>query len=595
MDYLKVAIILSTLATVKGCRFCPKTNHRSNPIERDPILEEFPIIINDVPQGCNSEVYCNGDLLHEASLLGFNYLQLKLKKPESFVIARFKIMKAKKHGEAITYTEMEDLIKENFENGNELEPWTPSDFNDHPRFLDEIDDPDYKVWAYELNQFWKILARKVSSDVERNPDHYSLIYVPNGFISPGGTSRELHYWDSYWLVKGLLLSDMHDTARGVIDNLLYLLKRYSFVPNANRMYFLNGRSAPPLLIKMVDDYYEKTRDDEFLREVVTELTFELNHWINYNMGPLTFNDKDYFMACYYVVSEEPRPESYRDDYMIARMFNTAKEKNKFYSNVHSATESGMDFTSRWFIRNKSNAGNTSDIATTEIVPVDLNAILHYNARKISEWYFKLGEDEKGAHYEVLSVIILKGINEVLWDKDEGMWFDYDNENQKRRKYFYASNLTPLWTKSYPTDWSKDELTNNVLFYLERMDLDKFDGIPNSLTETGEKWDFPNAWAPLQSMIVEGLETLGTVAAKIKAYQLANRWIRTTYGGYKTSHVMYDRYDASAFGESRSDDDYSPQKGFGWTNAVVLQFLKEYGKMIGWENDLEMEKRFMHYL
>ncbi|RZF37232.1 hypothetical protein LSTR_LSTR017089, partial [Laodelphax striatellus] len=225
-----------------------------------------------------SKIYCTGELLQKASLLGFNYIQLKLTQPETNVITSFNMMKASKNGAAITYSEMEDFINEHFEDGNEMEIWIPPDFNDNPKFLGRISDPDYRVWAFELNQFWRTLARRVSSDVERNPDRYSLIHVPNGFILSGDDSKELHYWDSYWVVNGLLLSGMHDTARGVIENLLHLLRRYGFVPGANRRYYLNERSEPPLLIKMVDDYYEKTRDEEFLRDVVTELSYELNYW-----------------------------------------------------------------------------------------------------------------------------------------------------------------------------------------------------------------------------------------------------------------------------------------------------------------------------
>ena len=48
-------------------------------------------------------------------------------------------------------------------------------------------------------------------DVRDNPELYSLVYVPNPFIIPGGRFRESYYWDSYWVVQGLLLCQMNQT------------------------------------------------------------------------------------------------------------------------------------------------------------------------------------------------------------------------------------------------------------------------------------------------------------------------------------------------------------------------------------------------
>lgn len=73
----------------------------------------------------------------------------------------------------------------------------------------------------------------------------------------------MYYWDTYWILRGLLHSDMKVTARGIIENFFHLVKTLGYVPNANRVYYI-GRSQPPLLTRMVNDYYEATNDEQFL-------------------------------------------------------------------------------------------------------------------------------------------------------------------------------------------------------------------------------------------------------------------------------------------------------------------------------------------
>lgn len=100
------------------------------------------------------------------------------------------------------------------------------------------------------------------------------------FVIPGGRFRELYYWDTYWIMSGLLLCDMTTTARGVIENFFYLIRTYNIIPNGSRKYYLQ-RSQPPLLIPMVDQYYQHTKDLDFVRqniEVGAEQTiFDLTH------------------------------------------------------------------------------------------------------------------------------------------------------------------------------------------------------------------------------------------------------------------------------------------------------------------------------
>ena len=70
--------------------------------------------------------------------------------------------------------------------------------------------------------------------------------------------------DSYWVLKGLLLSEMHQTVRGMIENFLVMVDKFGFVPNGGRVYY-ERRSQPPFLILMFKLYMDATNDTDFLR------------------------------------------------------------------------------------------------------------------------------------------------------------------------------------------------------------------------------------------------------------------------------------------------------------------------------------------
>jgi len=196
------------------------------------------------------------------------FVDKKLKYTESEIIAKYKKLKDDNNGEVPSNSDLLKFIDENLEDGDELEEWTPPDFTDNPPIANRIKDQNYKQWAFGLNHVWKTLARKVKDDVRVHPDKYSLIWVPNGFVIPGGRFRELYYWDTYWIVNGLLLCEMKSTARGVIDNVRSMVNQFGFMPNGGRVYYLN-RSQPPMLILMVLNYYQATNDFDYVKSIIS--------------------------------------------------------------------------------------------------------------------------------------------------------------------------------------------------------------------------------------------------------------------------------------------------------------------------------------
>lgn len=240
-------------------------------------------------------------------------------------------------------------------------------------------------------------------DVHKNPEYYSIIPVDNPVIVPGGRFIEFYYWDSYWIIRGLLYSEMYETARGMIENFLSIVQRFGYIPNGGRVYY-TGRSQPPFLTSMVKAYVDFKKDYSFALEALDTLEHEFEYWMNNH----TVQAKGYDVAIYTDSSTGPRPESYREDVLTAEAFRTDEDKEQHYTELKAGAESGMDFSSRWFVNeNGTNEGDLAEIKTRSIVPVDLNALLYMNAKIIAEFHDKTGNKAKSDEYELKAAKILE--------------------------------------------------------------------------------------------------------------------------------------------------------------------------------------------
>ena len=95
-------------------------------------------------------------------------------------------------------------------------------------------------------------------------ERYLKVVSPVRRLTCAGGRASSSYRDSYWVLKGLLLSEMHQTVRGMIENFLVMVERFGFVPNGGRVYF-ERRPQPPFLIPMVKLYLDATNDMDFIR------------------------------------------------------------------------------------------------------------------------------------------------------------------------------------------------------------------------------------------------------------------------------------------------------------------------------------------
>lgn len=280
------------------------------------------------------------------------FVDMKLRYAPNETLERFyKFMN--EHGENPGYYETLQWVNSTFESaGSEFQKWTPGDWTAKPKYLENVRDLDFRHWGHRLNDLWKLLGRKIRDDVEQNQDLYSIIWVPNPAIVPGGRFREFYYWDSYWIIKGLLLSEMTETARGMLDNFLYIVDKYGFVPNGGRIYY-SKRSQPPLLIPSVKIYFDFTEDLDYIERNIGTMEREFSFWLNnHTVSVLGKDGRNHTLAVYGDDSRGPRPESYFEDLHSAGIFASQEKKEHHFSELKAAAESGWDFSSRWFISEK---------------------------------------------------------------------------------------------------------------------------------------------------------------------------------------------------------------------------------------------------
>nr|XP_024217475.1 trehalase [Halyomorpha halys] len=541
------------------------------------LLLSEPLHSNEVPDSCESDIYCRGKLLHDVQMSRIfpdskTFVDKTMKYPPNEIIKKYEKLTDKYGGYVPPVDVLRSFVNDNFEDGEELELWEPHDWSQQPNILNKIKDENFRDWAYQLNIVWKNLSRRISEDVHRNPELYSLIYVPNGFIIPGGRFKELYYWDTYWIVNGLLVCEMPDTARGVIENLLYLIKTLGHIPNGNRVYYTQ-RTQPPMITLMVDSYFQYTMDFSIIKKYIHLLDKEMDYWLTHRAVEVKKNGNTYKLFRYFAVSNGPRPESYREDIINSKTTKTDEEE--FFIDMKSGAESGWDFSTRWFIENATNHGNLSSIHTRYIIPVDLNALLHKNAKLLAMWFTMISNKEKAKKYELLSKQLLKGIRDVLWNEEEGIWLDYDILNEKPRKYFYLSNFVPFWTHSHRFTTKKAAAI--AINYVHKMNLDRFvGGSPASLEFSGEQWDYPNAWPPLQAFFIQGLDRIGSKHTSHLAFHYALKYAQSNYKGFQDFGLMFEKYDALLEGRTGAGGEYEGQSGFGWTNGFIFELLDMWG-------------------
>lgn len=330
---------------------------------------------------------------------------------------------------------------------------------------------------------------------------------------------------------------------------------------------------------MVYDYFTATGDVAWLEQSIGTVERELHYWLEKKKLTVEVDSKQYRLLRYMSDEEDtgPRPESYYEDYSSSRILSEER-REEFYKEMRSAAESGWDFSSRWFVNAKNvTTENLTDVHTSHILPVDLNSMFAGALQMVGDLRYQLKDRRRAQKWWSLAKYWRVAIENVLWDPNDGVWYDYDTTAKSRKKHFYASCATPLWAEAVEPVTAPMYASHLVRYLLSSSALNFPGGIPTSLLHTGEQWDFPNAWPPLQSIVIGGLEKSGYEEARKLAREQVTIWIRSNYIGYGKWKKMFEKYSCVQPGENGGGGEYSVQSGFGWTNGIVLELLQRYGK------------------
>uniref|UniRef100_A0A914HN57 Trehalase n=1 Tax=Globodera rostochiensis TaxID=31243 RepID=A0A914HN57_GLORO len=542
-----------------------------------------------------AQIYCYGKILeainyHHKTMLfqgdSKHFVDRPLKKPaheivqnfkQKFNVSAWKDFKVTKMTDA-QVKDLETFVRDNFAKADGLlEKVTPKDWQEKPPKFERIKDKDFKKWAYELNELWKELGKKVPEKM-KDDSTSTLIYVSNPFVVPGGRFREFYYWDAYWIVRGLLASGMVDSVRYMCENFAEMVESFGFVPNGGRIYY-NKRSQPPFLTFMVYDYFAATGDMEFLKKVLPTLEKEINFWRTKRSVQVLLNGRDTTFYQYRAESNVPRPESFCADVDTVKDIPKLEDKAKVWREMASAAESGWDFSSRWIEEDvgSKEPWKLTRLMITSIVPVDLNALICGNFEMLAHLFLQIGDKTKAAQYHNDFQTFREDVQNLFYS--DGGWFDYNLKTGKLNKKYYASIVVPLFARCYHA--VDVEETERMFAKLEQFDnvLTHPFGVPTSTINTEQQWDFPNIWPPLAHMLVESLRRSGSQKMEEKAKEIARRWVSANYELYTScGQHMWEKIAADN-GNPGIGGEYIVQIGFGWANGGVLDLLVTYGDEI----------------
>ena len=298
-------------------------------------------------QACS--VYCWGDILRTIQLSGIyndskTFVDMPMKFDPGTVQYAFDNITDRSNT-----SQLVSFLSENFDEvGSDVYSYTPVDIQSHPEFLQRIENLDYQEWASDINQLWLSLGKQVNESVLTNPQRHSFVQIKYPMIVPGGRFRESYYWDSWWILKGLLVCDMPYSAMNIINILLDEVTNYGFVPNGARIYYLD-RSQPPVLSNMIVDmcqYYgmESANATALLTYAYPILEQEYAWWMNpankHISSGIESNGSEFTLNKYHSNGTTPRPESYVED-------SANGNSSEYWRNVRTGAETGWDFSSRY--------------------------------------------------------------------------------------------------------------------------------------------------------------------------------------------------------------------------------------------------------
>ena len=414
-----------------------------------------------------------------------------------------------------------------------------------------------------IEKLWSVLGRAPKG----LPDGGSLLRLSTRYVVPGGRFREMYYWDSYFTMLGLQRSGRHDLVADMVENFAGLIDRYGHIPNGNRSYYLS-RSQPPFFAMMVE--LQAAHEASALIKRLPQLEREYSFWMEgaEGLGPGSAHRRvvrladGSLMNRYWDDLAIPRDEAYREDIETAR--NSTRPAAEVYRDLRAAAESGWDFSSRWLAD-----GNTlGSIRTTDFLPVDLNSLLYKLELTIASACEAARRPDCNRKMLAYAQARQATMLQLMWNGRVNAFVDYDWRNKQQSARITAATAFPLFV-----GLASSQQAQRVARTMSES-LVAPHGLATTTEDTGQQWDAPNGWAPLQWIAIEGLRNSGEheLAARI-----AEAWVTENARVYCKTGKLVEKYNVQHAGEGAGGE-YPVQDGFGWTNGVLLELLAMYPQL-----------------
>jgi alpha,alpha-trehalase len=385
-----------------------------------------------------------------------------------------------------------------------------------------------------ITEFWPKLTRFHPEDDD------SLIGLPNPYLVPAYEEahefdfNELYYWDSYFMVQGMLDAEHKELVLGILEDLFAVFMKLKVIPNASRTY-LTGRSQPPLLTSFIWDVFLAYKlDKAWLKKAIDVAQQEYARvW----MGTVKPNARQVYrgLSRYYDIN---------------------------YLNDLAEAESAWDMTPRFGRK------------ALSYLPVDLNALLYKYEMDFARAARLLDDKREAGEWETAARHRKETMDELMWDKGRGLYYDYNFDKQKRSSVSSLAAYYPLWAGMVDEDQAR-HLVRALRRFENKGGLATTDTLPIGQYVLGSvptQWAYPNGWAPLHFLIVEGLKRYGYEG---DARRVAQKWLKTNLDWFQTHKVFLEKYNVVAPDKPPAKGLYPSQTGFGWTNAVFERFCKEF--------------------
>ncbi|MEO7775859.1 MAG: alpha,alpha-trehalase TreA [Steroidobacteraceae bacterium] len=422
--------------------------------------------------------------------------------------------------------------------------------------VEYVDDSRANVCAH-IDSLWSVLTRGPDA-----AESSSLLPLPKRYVVPGGRFREIYYWDSYFTMLGLQASGRHDLVREMLDNFAYLIDSYGHMPNGNRSYYLS-RSQPPFFAAMVALVAQRDGEavyGKYLPQLQREYEFWMSGAASLARGKahrrvVKLADGT-VLNRYWDDRDVPRDEAYREDEATARA--SRRPAREVHRNLRAAAESGWDFSSRWLADGRTLA----TIRTVDILPVDLNSLMYQLEVVLARAHSVAGDSAGGTRHRALADKRAGDIRRIFWNEKRHTFTDLVWTDARLSDAVTAASLYPLFFGIAERGQAAQVASTT------RLTLLRPEGIVPTTITSGQQWDAPNGWAPLQWIAIQGF---ARYEEKGLADAIATGWMRENVTEFAKRGKLVEKYDVTG-DAAATGGEYPTQDGFGWTNGVLRALL-----------------------